>query len=134
MFSARNRFKRILIPMLIVLKLFKLKLLIFLPIILGLVSFKKFLGFLAIAIPSVIGFLKLYKPVAQVYTPPVYLPSGIGFPLGHYKDSYGSLYDHSSSQYGLPDNQEQNQYNSDNIIYGQKLAYQGYKNYKDYQN
>lgn len=48
--------------MLIVLKLFKLKLLLFLPLILGLASFKKFLGFLAIVVPGLIGFFKLCKP------------------------------------------------------------------------
>lgn len=43
-------------------KLFKLKLLLFLPLILGLASFKKFLGFLAIVVPGLIGFFKLCKP------------------------------------------------------------------------
>jgi hypothetical protein len=47
---------------LIILKLFKLKLLLFLPLILGLASFKKLLGFLALVIPGLIGFFKLCKP------------------------------------------------------------------------
>ncbi|XP_011505719.1 PREDICTED: uncharacterized protein LOC105368407 [Ceratosolen solmsi marchali] len=128
---SRNRFKRILIPMLIVLKFFKLKLLIFLPIILGLVSFKKFLGFLAIVIPSVIGLLKLYKPVAQIYPPPIYLPSGVGFPLDHYKGSHGSIHDNGLLQYGSPDYLDQNKHISDNVNYGQKLAYQGYEDYQN---
>lgn len=54
--------KKLLIPILIMVKLFKLKLLLFLPLILGLASFKKFLGFLAIVIPGLIGFFKLCKP------------------------------------------------------------------------
>lgn len=53
------------VPLLIVLKLFKLKLLLFLPLILGLASFKKFLGFLALVVPGLIGFFKLCKPDLQ---------------------------------------------------------------------
>jgi len=60
--SARIRFKKLLVPLLIILKLFKLKLLLFLPLILGLASFKKVLGFLALAIPGVIGYLRFCKP------------------------------------------------------------------------
>ncbi|XP_054258835.1 uncharacterized protein LOC128983549 isoform X2 [Macrosteles quadrilineatus] len=59
---SRHKLKKLFIPMLIILKLFKLKLLLFLPLILGLASFKKLLGFLAIAIPGLIGFFKLCKP------------------------------------------------------------------------
>ncbi len=59
---ARAKLKKLLIPILIMVKLFKLKLLLFLPLILGLASFKKFLGFLAIIIPGLIGFFKLCKP------------------------------------------------------------------------
>jgi hypothetical protein len=40
------------IPMLIILKLFKLKLLLFLPFILGLTGLKKILGLAALAIPG----------------------------------------------------------------------------------
>lgn len=47
------------------LKLFKLKLLLFLPLILGLASFKKFLGFMALVVPGLIGFFKLCKPDLQ---------------------------------------------------------------------
>lgn len=61
-FTARAKLKKMLIPILILVKLFKLKLLLFLPLILGLASFKKFLGFLAIVVPGLIGFFKLCKP------------------------------------------------------------------------
>ena len=44
--------------MLVILKLFKLKLLLFLPLILGLASFKKVLGFFALVVPGLIGFFK----------------------------------------------------------------------------
>lgn len=59
---SRNRLKKLFIPLLIILKLFKLKLLLFLPLILGLASFKKFLGFAALIIPGVIGYFKLCRP------------------------------------------------------------------------
>jgi hypothetical protein len=60
--AARTKLKKLFIPLLIILKLFKLKLLLFLPLILGLASFKKLLGFLALVIPGLIGFFKLCKP------------------------------------------------------------------------
>ncbi|PNF15984.1 hypothetical protein B7P43_G04593 [Cryptotermes secundus] len=59
---SRTKLKKLFIPLLIILKLFKLKLLLFLPLILGLASFKKLLGFLAFVIPGLIGFFKLCKP------------------------------------------------------------------------
>jgi len=62
---AKKKVKKLLIPLLIVLKLFKLKLLLFLPLILGLASFKKFLGFMALVVPGLIGFFKLCKPDLQ---------------------------------------------------------------------
>ncbi|XP_050437110.1 uncharacterized protein LOC126843556 [Adelges cooleyi] len=62
---TKKKVKKLLVPLLIVLKLFKLKLLLFLPLILGLASFKKFLGFLAIVVPGMIGFFKLCKPDLQ---------------------------------------------------------------------
>ncbi|KAJ1525269.1 hypothetical protein ONE63_010093 [Megalurothrips usitatus] len=55
---SRFRLKKLLIPMLVILKLFKLKLLLFLPLILGLASFKKVLGFFALVVPGLIGFFK----------------------------------------------------------------------------
>ncbi|KAL1449666.1 hypothetical protein WDU94_002151 [Cyamophila willieti] len=61
-FKKRNKLKKLIVPLLIVLKLFKLKLLLFLPLFLGLAGFKKILGFLAIIIPGVIGYFKFCKP------------------------------------------------------------------------
>ncbi|OXU21776.1 hypothetical protein TSAR_009593 [Trichomalopsis sarcophagae] len=128
---SRNRLKRLLIPMLIVLKLFKLKLLLFLPLILGLASFKKFLGFMAIVIPGIIGFFKLCKPLTQTYTPPVYSPSGIGFPGGHYKENHGFHHEqqHGSYSHPAPAYHEQS-HGGDTVNFGQELAYQGYRDYK----
>ncbi|KAG8038541.1 hypothetical protein G9C98_006237 [Cotesia typhae] len=120
--TARNRLKKLLIPMLIILKLFKLKLLLFLPLILGLASFKKFLGFLAIVIPGVIAFFKFCKPLMNNYQPPVYSQSGIGFP--HYKDSSSSGY--SEDHYHEP---SYHNYQPDANSYGSNLAYSGYKPY-----
>lgn len=65
MLTAKKKVKKLLVPLLIVLKLFKLKLLLFLPLILGLASFKKLLGFLALVVPGLIGFFKLCKPDLQ---------------------------------------------------------------------
>ncbi|XP_059469262.1 uncharacterized protein LOC132193004 [Neocloeon triangulifer] len=62
---SRTKLKKLFIPLLIILKLFKLKLLLFLPFILGLASFKKILGFLALVVPGLIGFYKLCKPNIQ---------------------------------------------------------------------
>ncbi|XP_034179149.2 DUF1676 domain-containing protein Osi2 isoform X1 [Osmia lignaria lignaria] len=120
---SRHQLKRLLIPMLIVLKLFKLKLLLFLPLILGLASFKKFLGFLAIVIPGVIGFLKLYKPLTQNYHPPVYSQSGIAYP--YYKDNsnpYEQGAHHGSEYHGG--------FHGDTVSFGQDLAYRGYQEYQ----
>nr|CAH7742949.1 unnamed protein product [Callosobruchus chinensis] len=64
-FSERKQLKKLFIPLLLVLKLFKLKLLLFLPLILGLASFKKFLGFLALIIPGAIAFFNFCKPSFQ---------------------------------------------------------------------
>lgn len=112
--SARHKLRKLLIPMLLILKLFKLKLLLFLPLILGLASFKKFLGFLAIVIPGLIGFLKLYKP-HQHYMP-VYNKNGIAYPHASYGvnpniDNYENYYGNAGS-------------------YGQDLAYHGYQHYQ----
>ncbi|KZC11145.1 PREDICTED: uncharacterized protein LOC107189232 [Dufourea novaeangliae] len=123
---SRHQLKKLLIPMLIVLKLFKLKLLLFLPLILGLASFKKFLGFLAIVIPGLIGFFKLYKPLSQNYQPPVYSQSGVGYP--YYKDNsnsypYGDQNGHHGPEY-------QDYHNRDTVSFGQDLAYRGYREYQ----
>ncbi|XP_014212868.1 uncharacterized protein LOC106642566 [Copidosoma floridanum] len=127
---SRNRLKRIFIPMLIILKLFKLKLLLFLPLILGLASFKKFLGFIAIVIPGLIGFFKLCKPLTQSYTPPVYSPSGIGFPPGHFKENHGYNDHDSYHPAGYSSYQDSNYQGSDNVNYAHDLAYQGYRDYQ----
>jgi len=103
-----------LIPILLVLKLFKLKLLLLLPLILGLASFKKFLGFLAIIIPGLIGFFKLYKPY-QNYYPPVYTKNGIGHP--HYPPGPHPDADYHEDHYGSTGS------------YSQDLAYRGYQHY-----
>jgi len=86
------------------------KLLLLLPLILGLVSFKKFLGFLAIVIPGLIGFFKLYKPQPHYY--PVYTKNGVA--QSNYEPH--SNFDHD--YYGNVDS------------YSHDLAYRGYQHYK----
>lgn len=111
--------------MLIILKLFKLKLLLFLPLILGLASFKKFLGFMAIVVPGLIGFFKLCKPIMSNYQPPVYTQSGLSYP--HYKES--SV--HEQQNYHDSSASYQNDYHPDSVSFGQNLAYQGYNQYQN---
>ncbi|XP_015585610.1 uncharacterized protein LOC107263192 [Cephus cinctus] len=122
---SRNRLKKLLIPMLVVLKLFKLKLLLFLPLILGLASFKKFLAFLAIVIPGLIGFFKLCKPQIQNYQPPIYSQSGLGFP--HYKENGNTFVgDHGGYR---EEDYHQGYTQGDRVSFGQDLAYSGYREY-----
>ncbi|KAJ8952313.1 hypothetical protein NQ318_017206 [Aromia moschata] len=61
----RKQLKKLFIPLLLILKIFKLKLLLFLPLILGLASFKSILGFLAIIIPGAIAFFNICKPILK---------------------------------------------------------------------
>ncbi|XP_067006756.2 uncharacterized protein [Anabrus simplex] len=123
----RTRLKKLFIPLLVILKLFKLKLLLFLPLILGLASFKKVLGFLALVVPGLIGFFKLCKPdLHQNYgnyghssfyhQPPQYSSSGLG-------TYYGSPYSRdtetqASSQGNVAFRDEPS---------AQHLAYRGYQ-------
>ncbi|XP_050422211.1 uncharacterized protein LOC126834381 [Adelges cooleyi] len=61
-FITKKKVKKFLVPPLILLKLFKMKLLLFLPLVLGLAPFKKILGFLAFVGPGLIGLFKSCKP------------------------------------------------------------------------
>ncbi|XP_013105774.1 uncharacterized protein LOC106085876 isoform X2 [Stomoxys calcitrans] len=58
----RKKLKKLIIPLLLVLKIFKLKLLLFLPFILGLVGLKKILSLAAIILPGVFAYFKLCRP------------------------------------------------------------------------
>jgi len=51
-FLAKHRIKKMFLPMLLILKLFKLKLLLFLPFFLGLTGLKKILGLAAFVLPG----------------------------------------------------------------------------------
>ncbi|XP_046384532.1 uncharacterized protein LOC124154694 [Ischnura elegans] len=125
---SRTKLKKLFIPLLVILKLFKLKLLLFLPLILGLASFKKVLGFLALVIPGVIGFFKLCKPElshnygsfghSSFYQPP---PQSYNNPYSTY---YASR-DHapSSPSVAFREPPKTNDYDAHN------LAYQGYSEY-----
>ncbi|CAK1541104.1 unnamed protein product [Leptosia nina] len=126
----RHKLKKLIIPMLLILKLFKLKLLLFLPLILGLASFKKFLGFMALIVPGVIGYFKFCKPnltspfSSNHYSAPQYSPAGIG--LGPYREPnhYGHYETYAGHKYGQP---------SGGILFRdhesnpQDLAYQGWE-------
>lgn len=155
--TERNRLKKLFIPFLIILKLFKLKLLLFLPLILGLASFKKLLGFAALVIPGVIGYFKLCRPQQQNFgnynanaIHPQYSAQGMGSanyhqhyvePSGNYfKQGHSSSYADPYSQYYRDANVEtahnENlaggggvRFGDDNS--GQSLAYQGYSEYRN---
>ncbi|XP_053619555.1 uncharacterized protein Osi2 [Plodia interpunctella] len=127
----RHKLKKLIIPMLLILKLFKLKLLLFLPLVLGLASFKKFLGFMALIIPGVIGYFKFCKPnlsspfSSNHYTGPQYSPAGIGLNVGPYREP--QQYGHYESYPGG------HKYGSGGISFRehehspQDLAYQGWE-------
>ncbi|XP_034254958.1 uncharacterized protein LOC117653411 isoform X2 [Thrips palmi] len=146
---SRFRLKKLLIPMLVILKLFKLKLLLFLPLILGLASFKKVLGLFALVVPGLIGFFKFcgksdlaggygsyghssfYKqPPPHRYPPhhsaPLY-PSGGPYhqyaagsaPYTEYRDNEQPAAPSSSVAFRDPEDSP-----------AHDLAYQGYQNYK----
>ncbi|XP_028166335.1 uncharacterized protein LOC114357081 isoform X2 [Ostrinia furnacalis] len=129
----RHKLKKLIIPMLLILKLFKLKLLLFLPLILGLASFKKFLGFMALIVPGVIGYFKFCKPnlsspfSSSHYKGPQYSPAGIGL-QSPYREG------HSPAQYGHYDGYiGGHNYGSGGISFReqdhnpQDLAYQGWE-------
>ncbi|KAL5284796.1 hypothetical protein ACFFRR_006857 [Megaselia abdita] len=59
---TKKKLKKLFIPLLLVLKIFKLKLLLFLPFILGLVGLKKILSIGAIVLPGLFAFFKLCRP------------------------------------------------------------------------
>lgn len=122
----RKQLKKLFIPLLLVLKIFKLKLLLFLPLILGLASFKKILGFLAIAIPGVIGFLRFCKPGSSGfghhnynYNTPQYSPAGIAY-QPHYKEP---SHDYDGYGGGIQFKESDS--------YAQNLAYSGYGHYRN---
>ena len=87
---SRKKLKKLIIPLLLVLKIFKLKLLLFLPFILGIVGLKKVLGLAAIILPGLFAYFKFCQP-AGVGGPgfgglgglfgakaPEYSPQGVG--------------------------------------------------------
>ncbi|XP_028043554.1 uncharacterized protein LOC114253020 [Bombyx mandarina] len=126
----RHKLKKLIIPMLLILKLFKLKLLLFLPLILGLASFKKFLGFMALIIPGVIGYFKFCKPNSSPfstnhYTGPQYSPAGIG--LGPYRESPPENYGHYNNYPGGHKYSQGGFSFRDHDASPQDLAYQGWE-------
>ncbi|CAK1594322.1 unnamed protein product [Parnassius mnemosyne] len=131
----RHKLKKLIIPMLLILKLFKLKLLLFLPLILGLASFKKVLGFMALIIPGVIGYFKFCKPnltspfSSHHYSGPQYSPAGIGINHGPYRESYSPAHYNQYETYPAGGHK----YGSNGVAFrdhelsAQDLAYQGWE-------
>ncbi|XP_044754958.1 uncharacterized protein LOC123313916 [Coccinella septempunctata] len=124
----RKQLKKLFIPLLLVLKIFKLKLLLFLPLILGLASFKKFLGFLAILVPGAIAFFKFCKPnihsnfggPGNFHSGPQYSPAGIAF-QSHQPEYAGQSFYGGHSGGGI-------HFRDDN--HAQQLAYNGWNQYR----
>uniref|UniRef100_A0A336KQ65 CSON013602 protein n=1 Tax=Culicoides sonorensis TaxID=179676 RepID=A0A336KQ65_CULSO len=81
----KHRLKKMFVPMLLILKLFKLKLLLFLPLVIGLTGLKKIVGFIAFILPGIIGYFKLCKPNFGLFKNPIheytpqYNSNGLGF-------------------------------------------------------
>lgn len=111
----QSELKRLFIPLLVIIKLFKLKLLFLLPVILGVASFKKLLGIAFFVLPAIIAYFKVCKP-----------------DLGHAYGSYGH-----SSFYNAPPNLHEHRYTEDgaaydrmsyrDLPYPQNLAYSAYR-------
>ncbi|KAJ8910870.1 hypothetical protein NQ315_000500 [Exocentrus adspersus] len=125
----RKQLKKLFIPLLLVLKIFKLKLLLFLPLILGLASFKKLLGFLAIIIPGAIAFFNFCKPIIKqqggnFYGGPQYSPAGIAYQPFHREQSH---YVQESSDY--PPHGAGVHFRDEN--HAQNLAYNGWSQYRN---
>ncbi|XP_065361948.1 uncharacterized protein Osi2 [Calliphora vicina] len=115
----RKKLKKMIIPLLLVLKIFKLKLLLFLPFILGIAGLKKILGLAAIILPGLFAYFKLCRPqggpggynaggglfsglFGSKNTFPEYSPQGVG------SATYYHHHDHfdggaGNSQYYRPD-------------------------------
>ncbi|KAL1379628.1 hypothetical protein pipiens_014764 [Culex pipiens pipiens] len=141
---TRHRLKKIFIPLLIILKIFKLKLLLFLPVILGLASFKKLLGFAAIIIPGVIGYLKVFRPnqsccntnelFSSGYQPPQYSPQGVGSvsynPFKPYQNQYSRPEPNFAAPYGNYYRDSHELKSSGGVKFGDDQAYQGYSEYR----
>uniref|UniRef100_A0A336MHL8 CSON001867 protein n=1 Tax=Culicoides sonorensis TaxID=179676 RepID=A0A336MHL8_CULSO len=143
----KHRLKKMIIPMLLILKLFKLKLLLFLPFVLGLAGIKKLLGFAAFVLPGALAYFKVCKPnfglfknPIQQYTPQ-YNSNGFGFGgassnfQNYYKEShptsdFSNLY-HDNSHYRDANgyNQDSIKFNDDSSIHD--LPYQGYSEYRN---
>lgn len=130
----RKQLKKLFIPLLLVLKIFKLKLLLFLPLILGMATFKKLLGFLAIIVPGAIAFFRFCKPdFSSAFSPshgsyynynkPHYSPAGVAYPP-HFRDPQPSFVHEGSygGSHGI---------NFGEDDHAQHLAYSGYGHYRD---
>ena len=153
LFVVKKKIKSMFIPMLVILKLFKLKLLLFLPFILGLAGFKKILGLAAILIPGIIGYFKLCRPsggqgltnhlFSNGYSPQ-YSSQGLGAASYNQYSQNPSNYYRADPSFASPYNnyyrdgsQSETSENSSNGVRfgedgGQDLAYQQYS--QEYRN
>lgn len=101
--------------------------------ILGLASFKKLLGFLAIVVPGLIGFFKFCKPDFSsgfaghnnYYNTPQYSPAGIAFQPHFREPQPNFLRDYA------PQGSHGGGVNFNDEDHAQNLAYSGYGHYRN---
>ena len=114
----RKKLKKMIIPLLLVLKIFKLKLLLFLPFILGIAGLKKILSLAAIILPGLFAYFKLCRPqggpggfngggggifsglFGGKTTFPEYSPQGVGSATYYHHHEH---FDGAGSHYSRPD-------------------------------
>lgn len=84
---------------------------------------------MAIVIPVLIGFFKLFKPIMSNYQPPVYTKNGLGS-YSHHTETVTHEYPVHQNSYDVDDTTVyQNIDHSDGVSFGQNLAYHGQKKY-----
>lgn len=146
----RKKLKKLIIPLLLVLKIFKLKLLLFLPFILGIAGLKKILGLAAIILPGLFAYFKLCRPQGlgagsgfgglfnQKNNFPEYSQQGIGSASYHHHEHFdgGNPFYRQEPTFAKPYTEYYSKnYNSNGVSFGessphqQDLAYQGYSQY-----
>ncbi|XP_055850371.1 uncharacterized protein LOC129914945 [Episyrphus balteatus] len=145
----RKKLKKLFIPLLLVLKIFKLKLLLFLPFILGIAGLKKILGLAAIILPGLFAYFKLCRPQGlgtgvggfgglfnQKNNFPEYSQQGIGSASYHHHEHFdggnGNPFYRQEPSFAKPYTEYYSKNtNTNGISFGepshqQDLAYQGY--------
>ncbi|XP_055903765.1 uncharacterized protein LOC129939683 [Eupeodes corollae] len=146
----RKKLKKLFIPLLLVLKIFKLKLLLFLPFILGIAGLKKILGLAAVILPGLFAYFKFCRPQGlgaggfggifnQKNNFPEYSQQGIGSASYHHHEHFdgGNPFYRQEPSFAKPYTEyySKNTNTNNGISFGepthhQDLAYQGYSQHQ----